>query len=256
MQYTLLEMVQNILSSLDGDEVATYNETTESEQVANIIRTTYWDIVSRAEFSVQHTLFELTETSSSTPTMMTLPSLLKVEWIKYNQILADSEGETSPNFQPVEWMPLDEFMTRMYGLSSDDDDVTYYTATVNSTTQDFFAVNDRAPRYYTTFNDSTILFDAFNSDEETYLEAAKTQAYGQKIPTFTMSDSFVADLPARMFSLLYNESKALAFAELKQMSHSKAEKNARRGWINSQRREKKTIEATRPLDQLANYGRK
>jgi hypothetical protein len=255
MQYTLLEMVQNILSSLDGDEVATYNETTESEQVANLIRTTYWDIVSRSEFPVQFTLFELTETSSSTPTMMTLPSLLQVEWIKYNQIL-EADGETSPNFQPVAWMPLDLFMERMYSLTSDDTDVTAYTATVNSTTQNFFAMNNRAPSYYTTFNDSTILFDAFNEDEETYLEAAKTQAYGQKIPTFTMSDSFVADLPPRMFSLLYNESKALAFAELKQMSHSKAEKNARRGWINSQRREKKTIEATRPLDQLAHYGRK
>ncbi len=248
-------MVQNILSSLDGDEVSTYNETTESLQVAYIIRTTFFDIVSREDFPIQFTFFELTESSSATPTIMTLPSNLSVNWIKYNGIL-EADGETSPNFQPVSWMPLDQFMERMYGLSSDDTDVTAFSTTINSTTHDFFALNNKAPSYYTTFNDSTVIFDSFNSDEEDYLEAAKTQAYGQKIPTFTLADATVADLPPRMFSLLYNESKALAFAELKQMVHSKAEKTARRGWINSQRREKKTIEATRPLDQLADYGRK
>jgi hypothetical protein len=187
--------------------------------------------------------------------MMTLPDNMSIEWVKYNGIL-EADGETSPNFRDVMWLPLDEFLTRMYGLSSDDTDVTAFTATVNSTTHNFLCLNNKAPEYYTTYNDDTLLFDSFNSDEETYLEAAKTMVYGQKIPTFTMSNSFVPDLPAQQFSLLFNESKSLAFSELKQMQNIKAEKNARRAWINSQKRDRYAVESTRPLDHLPHYGRK
>lgn len=255
MQYTVLELTQAILSSLDGDEVDTILETTESTQVALLLKTTYWDIVSRADFPEQFTFFELTETSASTPTMMTIPSSLSVEWIKYNQIL-EAESETAPNFQPVTWVPLDTFMNRMYSLSTDDTDVTGYTATISSTTQNFLAINNASPTYYTTYNDETLIFDSFNSDEEDYLEAAKTQVYGQKMPTWTHSDSFTPDLPDRQFSLLLNEAKALAFAELKQAQHIPAERRARRGWINLQRRDRKTKESGRPLDQLPDYGRR
>lgn len=256
MQYTLLELVQLILSSMDGDEVDTILETTESEQIANVIKSTYWDIISRADFPEIYTFFRLTQTSAATPTMMTLPSTLSLEFVKYNGILEDSEGDTSDLFQDVEWMALEKFLSRMYSLSTDDSDVTGYTATIDGATQSFFAINTRPPQYYTTFNDQTVIFDAFNSDEEDFLEAEKTMCYGKKLPTFSMSDSFVPDLPDQFFSLLLNESKALAFAELKQVTHAKAEQRARRGWINLQKRDRKLNESNRPLNNLPNYGRK
>ncbi len=41
MKYTLLEIVQEILSDMDSDEVNSIDDTTESEQVATIVKSTY-----------------------------------------------------------------------------------------------------------------------------------------------------------------------------------------------------------------------
>jgi hypothetical protein len=42
---TLLEMTQDILSDMDSDEVNSINDSVESLQVAQIIKTTYFNIV-------------------------------------------------------------------------------------------------------------------------------------------------------------------------------------------------------------------
>jgi hypothetical protein len=84
----------------------------------------------------------------------------------------------------------------------------------------------------------------------------KTMVYGEYEPTFTMADSFVPDLDSRQFSLLYNEAKALAFAELKQTEHARAEKAAKRGWV-TLAHQKSTIPTNYPyFNTLPNYGRK
>ena len=41
MKFTLLEMVQEILSDMDSDEVDSIEDTVEAEQVATIVRSTY-----------------------------------------------------------------------------------------------------------------------------------------------------------------------------------------------------------------------
>jgi hypothetical protein len=252
VKYTLLEMVQQILSSMDSDEVDNYNDTTESTQVANIIKTTYWDIISRLDPPEHYDFYQLTETSASTPTIMTLPSSqLSIEWIKYNQ---QADADTTVDYQEVTYLDLNEFLRRMYGLDADGDTVDGFSYTINSKSQNFMCLNDRAPSYYTTWDDGTVLFDAYNSDNESFLEATKTMVYGYYLPTFTMSNSFTPDLDAKNFSLLFNEAKSQAFIELKQVRNSKADERARGGWIASQKNKRNT--PVNELDRLPNYGRR
>lgn len=232
MQRTLLEMVQSILASTDGDEVTAITDTAESKQIADIIRQSFYEIASNEKLPEHFTLFELTETSSSTPVTMTKPTgIINIDWIKYDNILAD---ETSPNLIEVEYVPFDVFSGRMLGLDSTDSTVEDYDVTVGSETFKMKCWNDKSPVLYTTYNDNTILFDAYDAEVETYLKKSKTMCWGLKEQTWTHSDSFVPPLDHRLSNLLFQEAKAQVFSELKQIESVKTEKKARQARLTVQ----------------------
>ena len=80
-------------------------------------------------------------------------------------------------------------------------------------------------------------------------------ALGDVIPAFEMSDTFIPDLPEDQFQLLFNESKALAFYELKQIMHPLASQEIQRGWSTVQKK-KAVINRPTYFDELPGFGRK
>lgn len=82
---TLLDMTQNILSAMSSDEVNSISDTSESMQVAQIIKNKYYDIVSRGDLPEHNQVFQLNPSLLSTqPTLMFIPDGVgRVEWIKY-----------------------------------------------------------------------------------------------------------------------------------------------------------------------------
>jgi len=75
MKRTLLDYTQSILSSLNSAEVNSIGDTTESLQVAEILRTTYYNILGRAELPEHEKLFQLTSSGDPTkPTLMFRPN--------------------------------------------------------------------------------------------------------------------------------------------------------------------------------------
>lgn len=223
---TLGEMVDDILSSLDSDPVTTYNDTVEGEQVALILRTTYYNLIDGKDWPQLYTMFQLTQSSSSTPTHMTLgTTITDVKYIKYN---VKSSTDTVDKFIEIEYKTPQEFMAILDARPSDNTSVTQIT---DASGIYLNIVNDQPPMYYTSFDESTIIFDAFDNTVETFLKTIKTQCYGRQEPTVTLSDGMYFNLPTDAFSLLLNEAKAVAWAELKQVQNPKAEQHA-----NSQRR--------------------
>lgn len=256
MKMTLLEMTQRILSSMDSDAVNSITDTAESVQVADIIRSSYWDIISSLKLPEHKDFFELTASSSSTPVIMTLPSnVLDVEWIKYDNKLTTDTGK---KYFDLEYWPLEDFLHAMHSLNGGDSTVTTFTLTTNgSDSMDILCRNDLFPSRWTTFNDNTIIFDAYKSSEDSYLQKNKTMAWGQLVPTWTHTDNFTPDLDAKQFTLLFNEAKGQAFIELKQTVNAKAEKRARRGWISSQGQKRALPGQTYgEIHNRPNYGRK
>ena len=85
MKFTLLDMTQNILSAMSSDEVNSISDTTESMQVAQIIKNKYYDIVSRGELPEHQELFQLDPaTDGSTPVLMFVPDgVSKINSIRY-----------------------------------------------------------------------------------------------------------------------------------------------------------------------------
>src|SRR5258705_13571230 len=109
MKYTLLELTQTVLSSMDSDEVNSINDTVESQQVVEIIKTVYDDIISRSDLKTNKTLFNLNASDDITrPVLMTKPAYIdRIEWLKYNTVL---DGETDPVWDEMWYLSVSDFI--------------------------------------------------------------------------------------------------------------------------------------------------
>ena len=60
MRYSLIELVQRILESMDSDEVDSISDTVESLAVANSGKECYFDIISNLDLPEKVDIFQLT----------------------------------------------------------------------------------------------------------------------------------------------------------------------------------------------------
>lgn len=253
MRMTLLEMVQEILGSLSSDEVTNYNDTPESYQVALLCRRAYYDLATELGLPEHESLFRLTETDANTPTVMTIPSTVtRFDYVKYdNKLTAD----TYSIWKDCKYTPFTDFMALQSGLNTQDSGVEEFSVTSNGQTFSIMCRNDRFPTIYTTFDDSQLIFDNYNSDEDTYLESAKTMCYGSIYPSFTLSNSFEPDLDPTQFSYYFNKVKARAFIEIKQQINQEALGEASKQKIVVQKRQRKVTRQPEMYN-VPRYGRK
>lgn len=245
---TLLDMVQDILSDMNSDEVNSITDSTESLQVAQIIKTSYYNIIDGKDFPFLYELFQLeTSGTSSRPTHLQLPeTIIDLSWIKYN---CKKSTDTKDKFKKIEYKNPEDFVEITDQRNSSLSTVTTVT---DSTGIKLYIYNDRAPSYFTSFDDETLVFDAYDSGIDSTLQNSKTQCHGKRSVVFTLQDNFTPDLPVQMFSYLLNEAKSVAFVTLKQLPNAKAEQQA-----TSQRR-RMSQEAWKVKNGITypNYGRK
>lgn len=243
MKYNLLELTQAVLSSMDSDEITSITDTPESMQVVEVIKTVYDDILTRGDIAVNKQVFNLQVTTDpAKPVLMTKPASIEtVEWIKYDTQL---DGATSSVWSNMTYLPPMDFIDFMHSYNEDESNVITFNHVVEGHTLKFTVRNDTAPQYYTSFDDSTIFFDAYDSNVEAALQAVKTLCYGTKVTDFNKTDEYVPNLQPQQFALLLNEAKSLAWAELKQVEHGKAEQTARRNWKHLQKHRREIPNAT------------
>jgi len=246
-KYTLLEMTQSILSDMDSDEVNSISDTIESLQVVQIIKDTFYNIVGTKHLPNQDSLFSLTPAADTDfPTHFTIPdNVLKVEWIRY-----DSRGTVGAKkaYTDMTYKTQAEFIDLVHSRDSTDSSV----QTVTESSVDLFIKNDIAPSFYTSFDDSTLIFDAFDSDIDTTLQASKLISFGETEATWSTTNSFTPAMPTRGFQYLLAEAKSNCFIKLKQEASQKDEIESRRQ-RNKLSRAKNT---TGSSDFFPNYGRK
>lgn len=256
MSQTILELTQNILSAMSSDSVSSISDTEESLAVARILEATYNHITSTCKLPEAMFLYQLVASGDDTkPTLMTLPSNARsMKWLKYDM---QTEDDPISRFEHLQPLTVEEFFHRQHMLRTDNDNVSSLTITNDSgDVLIHYFETDHAPRCYTSFDDQTILFDAYDEEVDTTLQRSKTLAYGDLSPFFQLLDSFIPALDDQLFSLLYNEAKSLAFVELKQTQHPKAERWARDEKIVMQRDRDAVKGPFAFYNTLPNYGRK
>ena len=244
---TLGELVDDILSSMDSDPVTLYDDTVESRQVAQILLSTYYHLIDGKDWPNLYQPFKLEQTNATTPTHFTIPlATMDIKWVKYNCI---SATDTKDKYQEIKFLEPKEFMAILDARDSSADEIDQITDASGIFLNIF---NNKAPSYYTSFDEKTIIMDSFDSEVETYLKTAKNQCYGKVYPTVVLSDSLYFDIPPDAFSLLLEEAKSMAWVELKQTPNPKAEQRA----VTQRRRMSKEAWKIRNTTKYPNYGRK
>ena len=221
---TLLEITQQILMELTSDEVNSISDTEDSEEVASHIKATYNALMNKREWP--HTRRALTvnpRSDSDYPTHMYVKeNLRELSSISYNKMLA---GETRKKYSELSYLTPDEFLRKINARNSDASDVVTVT---DDSGIELLIKDDQHPEYYTSFDETNIIFDSYKSDVDSTLQTSKMQAIGFILPEFLLEDSFVPDLPIDAFPLLIEESTARAQFKMRQFVDNKAEQESNR----------------------------
>lgn len=254
MKLTLLDLTQSILSSLSSDEVNSISDTTESLQVTDIIKQTYFNILARSKLPMQQEMFQLDASTDATqPVLMYRPEYVsKMDWVKYY----DTSTSSSPaEYKYVTILPVTQFLDIVNRFNTTEAEVDTFQLTVNGKSFTFNYKDNRQPQFCTAIENYYVIFDSFDGVVDSTLQSNKTQCWGEVLPTWVGVDSFIPELDDQQFPLLLNEAKALAFYELKQQPHAKAEQEAKRQWGTLQK-DKSLIDKPTYFDQLPSFGRR
>lgn len=226
---TLLEIVQDILSDMSGDVVNSIDDTTESEQVAYIVRSTFNAMMANRNWPhTQRTISLIPSGDNLLPTHMTLSEPIKeLISVYYNK---QTLNTTQLKNDEVYWKEPDDFLRYTNVRNSD----SAQTLVINDPTGVKLLIdNNTHPRYFTSFDDNTLVFDSFDSNVDSTLQASKITARAYVTPTFVMQNTYVPDLPLEAFPALIEESKSKASFKLRSVNDVKAEQESVRqqGWL-------------------------
>lgn len=221
---------------MDSDDVNSINDTVEALQVAEIVQQNWEDLVVELDLPTDEKVIELTALGDVTkPNYMQLDDEIDVvKWVKYNKVTAT---DTDLQLTEITYLSPTEFHDFVSRRNESNTNITAYTDFDGT---EILTYTDRNPQYWTSFDDEYIVFDAYDSALESSLQASKSAALVSKFKTFTLSDTFIADLPDKYFPLLRARAKAQCFAELKQISNNKAERTARKQEVKLQKDKQRT----------------
>ena len=230
---TLLEMVQSILSAMESDSVNDISATTESIDVATIIKETYFDLMSSRDWPFLRSYTELTGLGdTSNPTKMRFPTgVNKVYWIKYNK-------KDTTYMDPKEFVDMIDSREAQAGVID----------------ANGYLIN-QDPTYWTSFDDDYVVFDGYNSAVDNTLQQTKSKIWAVMVPSWTVSNTFVPTLPEKMFPTLLADAKGTCFLNFKQTAHAKEERKAQRGRVRMQNESWKNNAAESRNNSGVNFGR-
>lgn len=206
MKQTLLEMVQRILESLDLQVVNSLKDTREAQQVARIVKETYYHLLHVREIKSKSNLIQLQSLSDTAhPTYLRFnDDVTNIDQFKYYK-------QDEEKYVDIEWVDPEEFLERSLSLNPKRDNVTQIV--------DFSGIklnvrNDKHPQYYTSFDDEYIVLDSWNKEVEHTINEQNTVVYGVKLPPFLLEDTFVPDIAPQHFGYLLSKAKVQAGTEL------------------------------------------
>lgn len=217
----LLEAINSVLSATKSFPVADWNDTAESRVVADIIGRQLKILTNDRDIKELKSLRTLDSLSDVTkPTSFVYPDKVdEVYWIKYK--------DSNSKYQLVHYLDPIEFINK-----TDTNDPTG----INSQLVDMNGVKitittNRGPKYWTSFDDNTIIMDSLDSDVDNTLQESKVQAYVREYLELTLSNTFELPIDPDLEVVLIEQSISSAFLEIKGTANPKAEGQARRSMI-------------------------
>jgi hypothetical protein len=231
---SLLDMVQDILSDLNSDNVNSISDTVEAEQVARIIRSTFRNLYNDRVWPHTGSLLRLTSMADGNrPThMKLLDDIEEIVWVKY-----DTRKQVSDpiKFVDVKYLEPSQFLDTVMARDADKD---YAQVVIDIHGTPLIIHNNSMPTYWTMFDDEHIVFDSYLATMDSVLVEKKTQVFGYREPEFLLKDEFVPDIPLKMFPYFLSECKSVASLKVKEVFSQKDEQNSNRqkAWLSRNKR--------------------
>lgn len=219
---TLLDICQDILNDLSADPVNSIDDTVESQQVAQIVKSTYFALMHVRNWRGNQQLLNLIASGDEAlPTHVTLPeNLSELTFVNYDCRL---QSDNRKVYRAVRYVYPDEFLRRQ---NQYDDTVDYVDVIQDPSGVQLLIRNDMPPTVWTSFDDKVLVFDSYNKNVEDTIQSAKIQAMGYVVPGWLMEDDYIPVLPEEAFTLLLEEAKSRASMKLNQQADQKAEQEA------------------------------
>lgn len=246
MSKNVLQYVQSALNIMDSDLVDSIQETEESNQVAELLKDLYYELLERQEWEFLKRPLTLTAVGDTTqPTAFLVPNGMRR---LYNVWYNVSDDATYKRRELKYQDPL------CFVQTNGGSDGSNLLRVESGNGLSFYVRTDRAPSYWTSFDDNRIYCDAHDSSVETSLVTDKISAFGLYIPDFTVQDSFEPSIPRHMEPLLQHTLNASASANFKQQANGQEETRASRQMAAARR--KNSVVAPREYYYSTNYGRR
>lgn len=186
MKLTKLKLVQMVLSAIDSDNVTAVSETIESEQVGIIVDTIYDDL--NGEFPWAHLREKGVLEVTATDHQMKIPDgVMTLNDVYYNKTL-------------ISFIEPEEMTELLFSRDTDDDNV-----------DENGAYTDRDPIYWTSYDDTYVIFDAYDGT----LASALTVTDVYRMPVQMTEDDDYPDLPERFHNAIFEGAVADAMYTLK-----------------------------------------
>jgi hypothetical protein len=221
---TLLEIVQDILNDMDSDEVNNIDDTIESQQVAQIVKSCYHEMISNRDWPHLQRLIKMDAVNDiDKPNYLRLPNEVKeLTFFKYD---CHKLGSEKVELKDIRYKETDAFLRFVSNRNSTQDNV---QTVLDFSGTKLLVINNQAPTYWTSFDDLHIVCDSYDIAVDNTLKQSKTQAMAYMEPVWVHLNEAIPDLPSEAFSSLLEEAKSTAFFVLKQMANMKSEQKAAR----------------------------
>jgi hypothetical protein len=233
MQMTLLHVVNKFLDYTDNGSVSTIDDTLESQQVASVAEKVFYDLHDDV-FSneMQQELVKLESLADSEkPNYLRLPD--GASRIKESVVMYDTTTDpTEIIMTEMDYMPPVDFLSWIGKRK---------VKTTNQVVVDFSGFkmtieNNKAPEYYTSFDDEHLVFDSYDSSVDSVMQNSKSGILTSNQPTFTVNDTYVIGFPEWFHTTYLNAVIAEASAVLREEPIPMVARQARLGIIKARKK--------------------
>lgn len=251
MKYTLLQMVQRIAAKLGGDEISTLDETIEAVDIKNEVLNTFDDLVSIQEWEwlkhIPRQLGARTVSPAQPACVLNLPAdVVHIESLMYEAQSVVGERATC---KKLTYLPPAAFqqMVMSRGIEDNIDELT-----VNEIPLRIY--NNRNPSYFTTFDESVVVFDGYDSTiDTTGIAYSKTSCIARITVSSDDDTDWSPSVPDWFYNLWYHEATARCFSSIRGVEDGRTERMARRALTTAIRMD--NVGAPNYVDDGVNYGR-
>ena len=198
---TLLDMINACLIDMGRPAVDVVGGSVDAQKVEQVYKQTYLSLISRKLWPYRKELISLESLSDTTrPCMMRIPENVE----RVEEILYGYEQK-----KLLDYVEPEEFLLRH--LSDGTDKI---GMSVGSGGHVYVNTNG-APSYWTTFDDTHVVFNSYDASKESTMNKANCTVVGYVIPSWPTSAEERVDIPSRHFGMYDSLARAACHEKIR-----------------------------------------